>query len=73
MGQVAMAREQQEDVNRGFIGRHAGYWSKAECIRKELSLDSQPMRSVETCDALGLADDYIGKRLFELRTSLNRK
>jgi len=74
MGQVAMACEQQQDdVNRGSVGRHAAYWSKVECIRKELSGSVRPLSNAELCDRLGINGNYAYDILSKMRSSLNNR
>lgn len=74
MGQVVMAREQQQDdVNRGSVGRHAAYWSKVDCIRKELDGSTIPISNKELCDRLGINENYAYDILSKMRSSLNNR
>ena len=68
-----MVDTRQEDVNSGFVSRHSAYWSKIECVKKDLSGSVEPMTSNQLCDALGVNDNHIYPILSKMRKSLSAR
>ena len=63
----------QLKVSRGFVGRQLDYWSKIDCIDKELSgLSVKYFTNPALHDGLGLNDNYLHNLLYLLRKGLNK-